>query len=290
MRAQLRDDREVTPRELDLQTGGGAFHALELGDATARPLVFLHGFPDHPPTAIPFLAALAQHGYRVLAPWLRGYAPSTLTGPYDPETLVTDVLALIDQWSPGAPVALVGHDWGAVLTYLACARAPSRIARAITLAVPHPATFVRALARPAQLRASGYMVRFQLPGAEASVRRDDLAMIDRLWKRWSPTFELPPPQRQALHAMLAASLPAPIAYYTAALRHGRAVLARYRAPIPTPLLALHGALDGCILARDEADTARFAGPYAREILPGLGHFLHVEDPALVASLTARWLG
>lgn len=273
-----------------MTTDRGVFHALELGDAAARPLVFLHGFPDHPPTAIPFLSALAHAGHRVLAPWLRGYAPSTLAGPYDPETLLDDVLALIDHWSPHAPVALVGHDWGAVLTYLACARAPARITRAVTLAVPHPMTFVRALARPAQLRASGYMVRFQLPGAEASVRRDQLALIDRLWRSWSPTFELPASQRHALHATLEASLPAPLGYYRAALRHGVAVLARYRAPVPTPLLALHGALDGCVLARDEADHARFAGPYAREILPGLGHFLHVEDPVLVASLTARWLG
>jgi pimeloyl-ACP methyl ester carboxylesterase len=252
--------------------------------------VFLHGFPDHPPTAIPFLRELAQCGHRVLAPWLRGYAPSPLAGPHDPDTLVGDVLALIAKWSPDAPVALVGHDWGAVLAYLACARAATTISRAVTLAVPHPATFVRALARPAQLRASGYMVRFQLPGAEACVRRDDFAFIDHLWRRWSPTYELPAEDRQALHAMLDASLPAPIAYYRAALRHGRGVLARHRAPIATPLLALHGALDGCVLARDEADHARFAGPYRREILPGLGHFLHVEDPVLVASLTARWVG
>jgi pimeloyl-ACP methyl ester carboxylesterase len=280
----------VTPRELVLTTAGGAFRALELGATPARPVVFLHGFPDHPPTAIPFLADLAQRGHRVLAPWLRGYAPSPLDGPYDPETLVTDVLALIEQWSPDAPVALVGHDWGALLTYLACSRAAAKISRAVTLAMPHPATFVRALRRPAQVRASWYAMRFQLPGAAAKVRRNDYAFIDRLWRTWSPGFELPIEQRQALHAMLDASMPAPISYYGAAVRHGRAVLARHRAPIATPLLALHGAADGCVLARDDVDHARFAGPYTREILPGLGHFLHVEDPALLAARAARWLG
>ena len=78
-------------------------------------------------------------------------------------------------------------------------------------------------------------------------------------------------------------------YYRPGLRHGRAVLARHRAPIATPLLALHGADDGCILPPTDEDRARFAGPYVRQTLPGVGHFPHVEDPAGVAAHVLRWL-
>src|SRR4029450_6334117 len=53
----------------------GEVHALVGGAVNARPLLFLHGFPDHPPTAVPFLEHLAET-HRVVAPWLRGYAPS----------------------------------------------------------------------------------------------------------------------------------------------------------------------------------------------------------------------
>ena len=55
----------------------GEVHALVGGAVNARPLLFLHGFPDHPPTAVPFLEHLADT-HRVVAPWLRGYAPSPI--------------------------------------------------------------------------------------------------------------------------------------------------------------------------------------------------------------------
>jgi pimeloyl-ACP methyl ester carboxylesterase len=69
----------------------GEVHALVGGAVNARPLLFLHGFPDHPPTTVPFLEHLAET-HRVVAPWLRGYAPSPIVGPYD-----LDTLALIDR-------------------------------------------------------------------------------------------------------------------------------------------------------------------------------------------------
>jgi pimeloyl-ACP methyl ester carboxylesterase len=90
----------------------GEVHALVGGAVNARPLLFLHGFPDHPPTAVPFLEHLAET-HRVVAPWLRGYAPSPIVGPYDLDTLAADALALIDH--------LVGHDWGGMITYTVCA-------------------------------------------------------------------------------------------------------------------------------------------------------------------------
>jgi pimeloyl-ACP methyl ester carboxylesterase len=70
----------------------------------------LHGFPDHPPTATPFLAELGRRGRHVVAPWLRGYAPSPTAGPFDLAALTGDVLALIDRWSPGRAVAPMTID------------------------------------------------------------------------------------------------------------------------------------------------------------------------------------
>ena len=104
----------------------GEVHALVGGAVSARPLLFLHGFPDHPPTAVPFLEHLAET-HRVVAPWLRGYAPSPIVGPYDLDTLAADALALIDRL--GGQVDLVGHDWGGEITYTVCAAAPSHVRR-----------------------------------------------------------------------------------------------------------------------------------------------------------------
>src|SRR5204863_88445 len=193
----------------------GEVHALVGSAVNARPLLFLHGFPDHPPTAVPFLEHLAET-HRVVAPWLRGYAPSPRVGPYDLDTLAADALALIDRL--GGQVDLVGHDWGGEITYTVCAAAPSHVRRAVTLAIPHPATFLRSLAHSKQWKKSWYMGLFQLPGANYLVRRRELALIDRLWRAWSPSFTLDSARRDELHACLKRSLPAPLEYYRAIVR------------------------------------------------------------------------
>jgi pimeloyl-ACP methyl ester carboxylesterase len=227
----------------------GTFHALQGGDPFGQPTLVLHGFPDHPPTATPFLAELGRRGRHVVAPWLRGYAPSPTAGPFDLAALTSDVLALIDRWSPGRAVELVGHDWGAAITYDACVTAPERIERAVTLAFPHPLTFL-SRPRPAQLRRSWYMGLFQLPGSGLMVTARDLALIDHLWRQWSPSLSLDPALQAELHEHLRASMPAPIKYYRAMLRPGMlAATRRLAQPIAMPLLQLHGADDGCILPR-----------------------------------------
>lgn len=270
----------------------GEFYALAGGDPDGRPILYLHGFPDHPPTATPFLLELCRRGHRVLAPWLRGYAPSPLSGPFDQGSLLGDVIELIDRWSPGSAIDLVGHDWGAGLTCNACLVVPGRIERAVTLSVPHPLTFLRRLGRPAQMRRSWYMALFQLPGAGWLVEARDLALVDLLWRRWSPGFSLDPARRAELHECLATSLPAPIRYYRQMLRpytEGRARLRLLSQPIATPLLQLHGADDGCVLPPSSDDRGRFGGPYEREVLPGVGHFLQIEEPELIAERVAAWL-
>ena len=246
---------------------------LEVGEG--RPLVWLHGFPDHPPTAIDFFARLQR---RVIAPWLRGYAPSPTTGPLDVEAHARDVIELID--CIGGPIDLVGHDWGAAITYTVCAIAPERVRRAVTLACPHPRTLLRMVRKPAQLRRSWYMMFFQLPLASRIAAARDFALIDRLWRTWSPGFVLDDARRRDLHACLAASWPAPVRFYRPqSFRGGR---------IATPLLQLHGANDGCIEPPTANDAQRFA-ERVLEVVPNAGHFLHLEDPAGIAARIAAWL-
>lgn len=238
-----------------------------------RPLVWLHGFPDHPPTAVEFFAALDR---RVVAPWLRGYAPSRSAGPYDVETHASDVIELLEALGP---TDLVGHDWGAAITYIVCARRPDLVRRAVTLACPHPRTLVRRM-RGVQLRHSWYMAFFQLPFAAHLAAARDFALIDRLWRTWSPGFTLDDARRRALHACLAASWPAPIRFYRPQ---------RFRADrIATPTLQLHGADDGCILPPRDDDAARFT-ERVLEVVPGVGHFLHLEDPHGIAARIRAWL-
>src|SRR6185503_1839257 len=199
---------------------GGDFELLAEGERVAPLALCLHGFPDHPPTFAPLLEALAGAGYRAVAPWLRGYAPSILEGPFHLERLTEDARELADALSPERPIYLVGHDWGAAITYAAASLWPARIAAAVTLAVPHPNAFFKDFVRrPDQLRRSWYMGLFQLPGiAEREVAKDDFALIDRLWRDWSPGYRHPAPAMRTLKDCLARSMPAPNDYYRAFFR------------------------------------------------------------------------
>ena len=80
-----------------VQANGLTFHCLEMGEG---PLALcLHGFPDHANSFRHQLPVLAKAGYRAVAPYLRGYAPTDVppNGPYQAAALVQDTIALIDQ-------------------------------------------------------------------------------------------------------------------------------------------------------------------------------------------------
>ena len=100
-----------------VSVNGLQFAYLEAGQGPT--VMLLHGFPDSPHTWDHQMAALVDAGYRVVAPWLRGYAPTEVPegGFYDKATLVHDVAGLIRAVGGGGAVHLVGQDWGAIIAY-----------------------------------------------------------------------------------------------------------------------------------------------------------------------------
>lgn len=286
------------PRPIDfVPTARGTFATLARGPLEGPVVLCLHGFPDAAGTFDALLDALADAGFRAVAPWMRGYAPSVIAGPYDPDALALDVIALADALSPNAPVAVVGHDWGAVATYAALSLRPPRFARAVTLAVPHPAAFAESLVRSAsQRRRSWYMGAFQLPFAGAIVARNLRPLVERLWRDWSPGFTAPRAHLDDVVRAIEGGMPAPIAYYRAMVRPLVPALARLRRAasserkIRVPTLLLVGENDGCIAPSSGDGQARFfAGDFRAEVLPSVGHFLHLEAPAEVAQRVVAFL-
>lgn len=284
-----------TMQVISLSTPRGTFGAYRFGRLHAPLAIALHGFPDTARSWQPVGQRLAAQGFQVIAPYLRGYAPSPLEGPFDVDTLTDDLAAIVDAVSPGAPVVLVGHDWGAVIAYMALLRHPGLFRSAVTLAVPHPLAFLMALARtPGQMLRSSYMALFQIPHvADALVAHDDFAFIDRLWRRWSPGYTLPADARRALKDCLKASMPGPLGPYRAlawplgpALRR---IQRAYGGHIGVPTLHLQGERDGCIaVAACQGEERYFSGPFERRILPGVGHFAPLEAPRAVADAIADW--
>ena len=281
-----------------VDTASGRFAYLQVGPQDGRLVLCLHGFPDHPESFAPLCERLAAAGYRAVAPWMRGYAPSVRGGPYHGDQLADDALAIGRALSGGGRFAIIGHDWGALAAWIACSRSPADLACAITLAVPHPLALLRHLARRAgQLRRTWYMMFFQLRWLpERIAARGDFALIDRLWRSWSPGFELESGARRRLHDCLAASMPAPLDYYRALMWPPRAAAARVRAAgapdrrATGPILHLHGERDGCVdPAATRGQRELVDGPFECELVAGAGHFLQLEDPDEVGRRALHWL-
>lgn len=282
-----------------IHANGLDFAYLEQGQG---PLVLLlHGFPDTAHTFHYQMPALAQAGYRVVAPYLRGYFPTDAppNASYERAALTQDVLALIETLSD-RPVILMGHDWGAAAAYGAAIVAPEKIAKLITLAVPYGETWWKALLTdPAQQRRSWYMFFFQLSWVEAAVAYNDFAFVERLWQDWSPGWAYPHEEMEAVKEIFRqpAALTAALNYYRHTFNPAQsdpalqAIRERHGEPIAVPTLYFHGEQDGCVgVEITEGMEKWFPNGLAKHLLSGAGHFIHQEQPAEVTRLILDWLG
>lgn len=272
--------------------------ALTWGDPGGRLVLCLHGFPDSAWTWRHLGPALADRGFRVVAPFTRGYAPTAVPddGDYHLGALAYDALALYGELGAPADAALIGHDWGALTTNTVAAHPDCPFPQVASLAVP-PVPAIRPRrdagvgAYLRQLRFSWYILFIQLPGiSERSLER----LIPRLWHDWSPRYEAETDIVHALAALpTAAHRTAALSCYRAVVRVTRKPSARYAdlhrhwdgAP-RVPMLYLHGGADTTLHPAFIAGVAEVVAPTGGSIqtLPGAGHFLHLEQPAQVAEL------
>ena len=286
-------------KKTTVSANGVRFVSLEAGDG---PLVLcLHGFPDHARSFRHQLPALAHAGFRVVAPFMRGYAPTEVPADarYQSAVLSQDIVALIAALGYSSAY-VVGHDWGAVAAYGAAVLAPEKVTKLITAAVPHgPALLNAFMSNYDQQRRSWYMFFFQHPLADAAVAHADYRFIERLWQDWSPGWRYPAEEMQALKATLRAPgvLQAALSYYRATLNPANQdpALAEVQAqiglsPVPIPTLYFHGALDGCI-GVDLADGMEglFPNGLRKVVIPDAGHFVHAERPDEVNRIALDFL-
>ncbi|HZJ26028.1 MAG TPA: alpha/beta hydrolase [Acidimicrobiia bacterium] len=284
----------TSPTPLRVTANGIDFAYLQAGPADGPLALCLHGFPDHAPSYAQsgLLDALAGAGYHAVAPWMRGYAPTGLApnGNYEVASLALDALALADELAGDGDAVLIGHDWGAIAAYTAVGHRPDRFSKLVTMAVPHQAALMtRFLTTPDQLQRSWYIFFFQTPLAEGIVPMHDFAVIDKLWRDWSPGLVPDHDFMRALKDTLGSpgTIEAAIGYYRAMLgtTPGDPALADVGAagngPIAVPTLYLHGADDGCMgvdLVVEHELQPYFPAGLTLDVVPAAGHFMHLDQP------------
>ena len=132
---------------LEVDANGLTFTARAAGPAEGRRVLLLHGFPQSSWCWRGQLSALAEAGYRAVAPDQRGYStgarPSEVAD-YAMEHLLGDVLALADAMEMDT-FDLVGHDCGGLVSWLAASRHPGRVRSLSVVSTPHPLALQHAL-------------------------------------------------------------------------------------------------------------------------------------------------
>ncbi|MFI6165177.1 alpha/beta fold hydrolase [Nocardia sp. NPDC051052] len=116
---------------------GVDFHVTEAGPTDGRPVLALHGWPQHH-YAYRHLLADPPAGLRIIVPDLPGYGWS---GPaphrWAKDDVASDVLALLDELGLDH-VLLIGHDWGGYIGHLMVLREPERFDGYLVLNIAHP--------------------------------------------------------------------------------------------------------------------------------------------------------
>ncbi len=240
------------------------------------PLVLLlHGFPDTAHTWDRVMPEVARAGFRAVAPFMRGYHPTSIPedGAYDGDTLGRDVLALIEALGEQQAI-VIGHDWGALAAYTAASVGPERVRSLITVGVPHPRAV---MATPKMLWTVRHFFVLRGKRAAEKARANDHAYIDHLVRRWSPAWkDIPADETARVKQAFAAPgcLEAACAYYAALSPRLPKSL---RAPIKVPSVAFAGIHDNMSPRAYEKARHCFAASYEVVQVPG-GHFMHREHP------------
>jgi pimeloyl-ACP methyl ester carboxylesterase len=274
--------------------------ALTWGPESGKLAVLLHGFPDTAHTWRHLGPALAAAGWRVVAPFARGYAPTDVPadGSGHIAALMADAVGVHQALGGGPDAVLVGHDWGAITANALAAHEDSPFTRVVAMAVPPLASLrsPRALrVLPRQLRNSWYIGFNQLP--RLPERHFD-RLTRTLWRDWSPGYDATEDLRH-----LARALPdrehrsAAIGYYRALAspfppprQYRRWAGAEWRLPV-VPTLYLHGADDRCLDPRlADLVAPHLPGGSEVHLVPDAGHFLQLEQPGETGRKVLAFLG
>ncbi len=273
--------------------GAVRLHYVEMGEGPL--VVLLHGFPEFWYSWRFQIPGLAEAGFRVVAPDMRGYNLSDKpqgVNNYRAELLGRDVARLIRAC--GAERAkVVGHDWGRVVAWMAAMHYPEQVEKLAILNVPHPDRFLQGLWTLHQLRKSWYIFFFQIPWLpEQVVRAGNFAWLRSNFRNDPVRPGAFGPQdidRYVEALSRPGALTAAMNYYRALFRQTPAQVRRQLRKVEIPVLVIWGERDR-YLGTELAQPDRTWVPDVRvERLVDASHWVQVDQPEKVNALLLDFL-
>jgi len=264
--------------------GGVKIHYVSAGAASKPLVVMIHGYPDYWYSWRWLMAELAPI-YRVVALDTRGYNLSDKpvgVANYAMPLLVGDVEAVIAA-EGRKKATVVGHDWGAAISWNVALSKPETVDRLIILSVPHPTNMAVTLRDdPAQQKNSNYARNFQKEGSENSMTAASTA-------GWVRDPEAKPKYLEAFgRSSFAGMMNYYRANYPAILPPGTPI-----AELPklnVPILILSGVNDSALLPQGHNNSFLRSNKDVTVMwLPGVGHWIEQEAPELSNHAISGWL-
>ncbi len=279
--------------------------AYEEWNATAtRTVILLHGWPDSPRTWAKVAPELAQQGWRVIVPALRGFAPTQFLKSDTPRTgqlaaLGRDLVEFIHALKLQQP-ALVGHDWGARAAANACGLSANIASHLVMVSVGYGTNLPNQKLDFAQAKSYWYHWLMATEKGEQLIREDKKAFAKIMWDTWSPAGWYSPEEFDATWQAVDNDDWLPVTLHSYRHRWGHAASDPYYAAdeavlqntptLSVPTLVLHGEADTVNYpSMSEGKERFFTNEYNRTVLPGIGHFPQRENPALIAKALLEFL-
>ncbi|WP_254279121.1 alpha/beta fold hydrolase [Haloarcula marina] len=283
-----------------VETNGVRLHAVTAGPEDGDLAVLLHGFPEFWYSWKHQIPALAEAGYRVVAPDMRGYNRSEKppgVDAYHVDELVSDVVGLVRAFDRES-ACVVGHDWGGLVAWYAAIQRPSVVDRLAVLNAPHPARYEEVATRsPRQLLKSWYVAYFQLPWLpEFGFRWNDYAILDDVFRESTvrpDAFSEADVERYRAALSRPGALTAAINYYRAM---GRATLKRrltggeLDGRVETPTLLVWGEQDFALDRSLTDGLERWVPDVRVDRLPDASHWVQMDAPERVTDAVLSHLG
>ncbi len=267
---------------------GLTFDVFDEGPLDGDVVVLLHGFPERSTTWRYVAPLLHERGYRTIAMDQRGFSPGARPErrrDYRMVTLAEDVAALIDE--VGAPVHLVGHDWGAVVGWTLAMLRPELLSTYTAFSVAHPMAFLEAMLTSNQLLKSWYIAAFQLPVVAERLAAKPGGRFDRELRKGGMTQE--EVQRFRREIVDDGALPYALKWYRAIPLVDRRMPPNRKVTVPTTLVWSDH--DVALSRRGAERTERYvAAPYELVVLEGVTHWIPTQAPEACAEAIAKRAG
>jgi len=266
----------------------------QAGPADGVPVILLHGFPYDVRSYDEVVAPLVAQGARVLAPYLRGFGPTSFRDPATPRSgqqaaLGQDLVDFMDGLGIESAV-LAGYDWGGRAACITAALLPERVRGLVTvdgyniqdIAAANEPTL------PEWESMLWYQYYFHSERGRRGLEQHREELCSLLWRTWSPTWT----EAGEAFAASASSVHNPdfvdVVIHSYRHRFGLAdgdpryqrteELLAQQPPITVPTVMVESGADGLLGPGPAGDRDHFTGPYEHLILEDVGHNPPQEAP------------